>query len=170
MPTVEIEQEEYDRLKGLDAEVVELREFEPTAEWLSNEHPEVHDGVYASGVEAERARILGIRDAALPGQEKLVDELIAEGTALAEAKAKLLADPKMREEVKRLRALAAYKDAAPPSAGAGEEETAEATGEEAWTKEFQADANLQKEFGGDLKRYLAYRRNEDRVRVPKKQA
>lgn len=48
------------------------------------------------GAEAERARIIEIREAAFDGQEALVDELIAEGTGVADAVKQLNRDQKAR--------------------------------------------------------------------------
>ena len=65
---------------------------------IAEAHPHLPDRWRNEGAQAERTRIIGIREAAFEGQEALVDQLIAEGVEQSEAVLRLNRDQKTRME------------------------------------------------------------------------
>jgi len=124
----------------------------------------------ADSAAAERARCVAIQNAAADCQRDLAAKLVADGTSLTEALAALQADT-----VSRLAQAKALPSAATQPLGQGNTATvaggntadakikAMPEGEEKWKAEFAADADLQKEFRGDVGSYCGWKRNEQRL-------
>jgi hypothetical protein len=111
-------------------------------------HPAVFQEIFASGVAAERARILGIQDAAFAGQEALAKECIAGGSTVEDAKTKFI----VAEKASNRSRLDQLKAAGPPSAGGAidiprTEDLSDLPQEERWKKEFATTPTLRDEFG-----------------------
>lgn len=112
------------------------------------------------GISEERARVTGIQKAMLPGQDALCVELIQLGVTVEEA-----------AKTFKMRRLAELQNTAPQSAGGGsdielQEDLSALPEEERWRKEWDRNASLRQEFG-QLPTYLAFKRNEGKVRVYK---
>jgi hypothetical protein len=124
----------------------------------------------ADAAALERARCVAIQNAAADCQRDLAAKLVADGTSLTEALAALQADT-----VSRLAQAKVLPSAATQPLGQGNTaavaggNTADAKikampeGEEKWKAEFAADADLQKEFRGDVGSYCGWKRNEQRL-------
>jgi hypothetical protein len=119
----------------------------------------------ADGAVAERERILGIEANALPGHEKLVAELKADGkTSPAEAAVRILQAQKAAG-AQQLRALKDVETvtgggkvpAAPAAGGAPAEKKPEATTPEALKAEYEASETLRAEFP-TAESYVAFKR------------
>lgn len=115
----------------------------------------------AEAAKNERMRIAGIRAAALPGQDKLAQELIDDGETTPE-KAALIFNQAYRAELDaRMKAIESIEivtsAAVPASSDAGS--AAMESGPEEWAKEFQRDPKLRSEFRNE-KFYVAYRKAE----------
>lgn len=120
-----------------------------TVEGLRAEHGELIATIEKDAATAERERILGIEANALPGHEKLVAEMKADGkTSPAEAAVRILAVEKTKaaDRQKGLEALdraAAGVESAPI---AGAEGKASASTPEEWRAEWAKDSKLQAEY------------------------
>ena len=128
---------------------------------------------HATAVQAERSRILGIQQAAFPGQEAMAAGFIADGTSVGDAALAFNRDLKAKgpDHVAALRAADAHvRVPANLSAGGAGAEAAAAGGkavpqnDEGWTAEYNASADLQAEFPS-LGSYLGYRRGSAAGRV-----
>lgn len=118
---------------------------------------------FAAGATAERERILGIEQLAMPGHADLVAGLKADGkTTPDQAAMKILAAEKAKggQRLQQIRdddvVLATLH--ADPAAGAGGP-APKATGPEAWSEEFERDEAIKAEFG-TVARYVAFRNAE----------
>jgi hypothetical protein len=123
-----------------------------------------------TGLEAERARVLAILSQAADAQHDLARELISSGASLADAASKINQD--LRAKLSQARLLPASSTASlavgnsaqvvPQSADAAL--AAQPEGEKKWLAQWETSAELQEEFGGDQKVWLAYQRNQANVR------
>lgn len=129
----------------------------------------------ASAVQAERSRILGIQQAAFPGQEAMAAGFIADGTSVGDAALAFNRDLKAKgpDHVAALRAADAHvKVPANLTAAGGGAEGAGAKAvpqnADGWKAEYEASAELQAEFP-TVAAYLGYRQGAaaGRVRVLK---
>lgn len=112
------------------------------------------DGL-TKGATAERERIQAVLAQSMPGHEKLVNQLAFDGkTTGPEAAVQVLAAEKAVGKA-TLENLHADAPAAVQHAAATDTATAQTPEEKAKTK-WDADTNLQAEFGGKFSRYLAY--------------
>lgn len=145
-----------------------------TGDSLAVSHPavwqEVHGQGFAAGIDAERARILGIQGAMFSGQDGLAKDLIAAGAAVTDAKDKFIEHEKLSNKAR----FEQLKAAAPASAGGGEdinatEALAGLPDEERWKKEYERSPALREEFG-TLGVYQAFKSAEARslVKILKK--
>lgn len=130
----------------------------------------------AKAVKAERERILGIQAACFPGQEKLAEKLINSGAsvgaaALAFNKAmkasgnKVLLD--LDEDEAKLKGLRSEFKPANDGTDKGSKPGAGLEGEAKWSAEYDASADLQREFGafGGKTAYIAAMKAEADGRV-----
>ena len=149
---------------GLDAEAP----VEITADFIRQHFPAVAGGLVKEGADAERARILGIEAAALPGHEKIIaahkadaskspaDAAMAIIAAEKEGRgAQLAALDKDEQTVKGLRSEPANGLDAPKNPLAG------LSGEALWKAEFAGSADLQAEFASEGA-YLAFKRADSK--------
>lgn len=135
---------------------------EQTAESVTKAHPRAAADLLAQGAQQERQRSKEIREAALPGQEKLADKLIAEGTSPDEARKALLADARAYLADRKEKADAAANQPlgqpAPTVHDEGESLEAEGKFDEAKCRaEFSKDKKAQKVFGS-VDQFIAYKR------------
>lgn len=142
------------------------------AGFIAQHFPAIAEGFKADGAKAERERIAGIDKAAMPGHEKLIAEMKADGSKTpADAALAVIAAEKAKRE-----SVSAGLDAdeakmkglrSEPANGAATAETEhkpKLTGEAAWKAEFAAKADLQSEFQTEA-RYLAFKSAEASGRV-----
>lgn len=120
---------------------------------------------------AERERILGIQQAAFPGQEAMAQEMIADGkTTPGEAALRFNADMKAKgpDHVASLQAMDQHVQVpANPTGGAAVEPSGvEADTPEAWGAKYDKTPALQNEFGSK-EAYVAYRQGvaDGRIRI-----
>lgn len=130
---------------------------------------------HSTAVQAERSRILGIQQAAFPGQEAMAAGFIADGTSVGDAALAFNRDLKAKgpDHVAALRTADAHVrvPANLSAAGGGAEaDAAKAVPQNAdgWKAEYEASAELQAEFP-TVAAYLGYRQGSaaGRVRVLK---
>jgi signal peptide peptidase SppA len=134
------------------------------ADQVQAAYPLAAAAIAAGAAAAERARVLAIQAAALPGHDELVAKCIAEGKSAGEAAQLILAAEKEKgpRQLERLReqGLAPAAPAAPSSTGErpnpAAEPGAEATDDELKAK-WDGDPGLRAEFG-EFKAYAAYAR------------
>jgi hypothetical protein len=134
-----------------------------------------HAAGLTAGAEAERARIQAVEAAAMPGCEKLINEMKYDGkTTGPEAASKVLAHYKQQNAsaLENLTADAAAlpKVPATPSQGGDPNAAAEEAHlpiDERCKKRWDRDAKLRAEFADDFKAYLAFEKAnaEGRVRI-----
>lgn len=107
-----------------------------TTETIRREHPQVHAAIFAAGAAAERERVTAVRAQTLPGHEKLIEALVADGktTGPEAAMAVLAAERGAVEAAAKAHAAdspkAAKNSAAPAEGGdqkTREQQAAEAT-------------------------------------------
>lgn len=72
-----------------------------TAEQLQSANPQLIKQLQKQGAAQERARIAEIREAALPGQETIAEELISSGASADDARKRFLEDAKGRNKSAR---------------------------------------------------------------------
>lgn len=153
--------------------------MEITADTIRSERPDVHAAIRAEGYEAgkaagraegaedgakaERARILGVEQQALPGHEALIAQLKADGkTSPAEAAVQVLQAEKGRARSQldaRREADGKLPDLPVRASDGGGQPLAGLPFEERCKREFEADPKLQAEFRS-VERYTAWRRLE----------
>jgi len=124
-----------------------------------------------AGAQAERERIKGIEDLAMPGHEALIQDLKFDGkTTPAEAAVKLV---QAENAVRQNAAAALAADGIDPvthiaTDGAGADNSAAnlQEGPEKWKAEYEKDAKLQKEFKS-VETYTAFKQgvSENRVKI-----
>lgn len=135
------------------------------AGFIKEHLPDVAAVLVAEGSAAERARIAGIEQAALPGHEAIIKAHKDDPTKTAADAAMAIIAAENATRGGRMAALEADEDKvkirsepanpahpAAPSASAPE-------GEAKWKADYAADAKLQAEFGGEAN-YLALKRAE----------
>ncbi|MBV2206654.1 MAG: signal peptide peptidase SppA [Pseudomonas sp.] len=131
---------------------------------LKAEHPELVSAIAAE----ERARILAVEAQALPGHEALIAQLKADGqTSGPEAAAQVLAAERSRLGQ---RAEQLHADAPDPVAFAvapADEPAADSALplDQRAKAQWEASADLQKEFGGSFGAYVAYLKNHEAGRA-----
>jgi len=122
------------------------------------------------GLEAERARVLAILSQAAEQQHDLAVELVRNGAQLADASAQINAD--LRAKLSQAKLLPT-SSTAPLAVGnsaqvAGSSQSAALAampeGDKKWLAQWESDAQLQAEFGGDQTVWLAFKKNEANVR------
>lgn len=143
-----------------------------TRETIERDHPEIaaalrEEGV-AAGATAERERILAVEAQLLPGHEKLIAALKADGkTTGAEAAVQILAAEKAAGAAK----AQALAEDAPQPVGAAASATGAPAGEadlspeEKAEKKWNSDATLRAEFGDNKAAYLAFLKAESTGKV-----
>lgn len=114
-----------------------------TREELEAQAPELANTLRAEGAEAERTRIQGVQDQALPGHEALISALAFDGTTTPGAAAMAV---NAAEKAKRGTALERIKAEAPKPLDAGGDPTGGSEGKTP-KEQFEANADLRKEFG-----------------------
>jgi len=132
---------------------------------------EAQEEALATGAQAERERIKGIEDLAMPGHEALIQTMKFDGeTTPAAAAIKLV---QAENEVRKTAAAALAADGIDPvthvatdGAGADDSTANLQEGAEKWKAEYEKDAKLQKEFKS-VETYLAYKQgvSENRVKI-----
>lgn len=158
---------------GASSSTIEAEDdMDITKETIEKDHPAIAEALrgeaFAAGAKAERERILAVEAQSLPGHEKLIATLKADGkTSGAEAAVQILAAEKAAGTA---RAQALADDAPAPVKG-----TASATGEadgdaglsaeEKAAKKWDADAALREEFGDNKAAYLAFVKAESSGKV-----
>ena len=152
-------------------------------EQFKAEHPELYEAVIAEGeancktkfdkelveqgAAAERARIQGCLDAALPGHEALARELAFDGkTTPGDAALKINA----AEREKKVKVHTNLKADAPAPAQASQEKEkpavdADAPVEDRAKAEWDKDSKLRVEFGGNFDAFVAFKRAEESGRA-----
>lgn len=160
-------------VKGMD----EIRNA--TREILAQHNPTLLSLLIAEGATAERARIQGIEALALPGHEKLINELKFDGkTSTADAAVRVVSAEKqirdntlatMRSEAPnpQLAALP-LKDPVPKQTANAVVITADMPRDEvkaALKSEWDADKDLRSEFQNDFEGYCIYREQEAKGNV-----
>lgn len=122
-----------------------------------------------TGASLERDRILGIERVALPGHEKLVAELKADGSTQPSAAAEKILEAEKLTRERRLDAIrqdaAAVDVPAAPSASGDPKPVAEDANrplEERAKAKWDSDATIRAEFGEDYASYLAWRKADER--------
>lgn len=119
---------------------------------LASVYPDLCASIRAEGAAAERARILGIEAHAMPGHEKLIADMKADGSVTPDmAAGRILAAEKaaraghMRgiEDVEKLTGKVAASPTSQASAASAAEK---ATTPEGWKEEYAASPALQSEF------------------------
>jgi len=136
-------------------------------ERLRAEYPELYEELVEQGAAAERARIQGCLDAALPGHEDLARELAFDGkTTPGDAAIKINA----AEREKRVKVHASLKADAPNPAQASRDTyeikvDAGAPVEDRAKSDWDKDSRLREEFGGNFDAFLAYKRAEESGRA-----
>lgn len=161
-----------------DLTLAGLREHRPD---LVSEVEEAHDvsarieaakaEAATAAAEAERARIQGIEQIALPGHEALAAEAKADGSTVEKfavrqaAAEKAVRAARGQALVDADKELAALKPA-PAAVAAGDEVKTKAQGPEGWTAEYEGSDKLRGEFGSAAE-YVAFMRanSAGRVRV-----
>lgn len=154
--------------------------MELTRETIERDHPEIAQAIrdegYGAGLEAgtksgadaERARILDVEAQCLPGHEKLLARLKADGkTSGAEAAVQILAAEKAAGAAKEeALQLDAPKPAPASASSTGEaDEQAGLSAEEKAEKRWEKDEALRAEYGGNRESWLAYAKAEAAGRV-----
>lgn len=128
------------------------------------------------GAAAERARILGIEALAMPGHEKLIADMKADGATTPEQAAVKLIQAEKQAGAQRLGAVARVEATtsvvpAAPSASVAPAPVAQPVVQTAdgWKAEFAASPALQEEFG-NAETYAAFKQGEasGRVRILRK--
>lgn len=123
-----------------------------TAAALSAAYPELCASIRAEGATAERARIVGIEAHALPGHEKLIADMKADGGVTPDmAAGRILAAEKASrgaqlQGIADVEALTNKIAAAPSSQPAAASSAEKATTPEGWEKEYAGSEKLQAEF------------------------
>jgi ATP-dependent Clp protease, protease subunit len=148
-----------------------------TIEKVKAEHPDIAKALIDEGLaqgmqegaKNELERVLAVQAQTMPGHEKLIAELVADGkTTGPEAAVKVLA----AEKQIRLNAQASLDADGvdpvahnnPPDGNDPPADDEDLPIEERAKAEWDKDGKLRKEFSGDFKVYLAYRKNEINVR------
>lgn len=134
----------------------------------TGEHAKALDEARTSAAKAERERILGIEANAIPGHEKLVAELKADGvTTPDQAAARILQAERAKGPAylgARQREDVALGKAAAGGTATGDDPAATGTLEERAKAAWAADEKLQAEFG-TIERFLAFRKREARGEI-----
>lgn len=136
------------------------------AAYIKTQFPSVAAALIGEGQQAERERILGIEKAALPGHEAIIAAHKADGSKTpADAAMAIIA----AENETRGRQMAALKtdeeqvkvrsEPANPAGPSAESSLAGKTGEDLWKAEYEASADLRKEFAS-VGEYVAFKRAE----------
>ena len=125
----------------------------------------------AEAAKAERDRVAGIRAAAFPGQEKLADDMIADGVTTVEQAAVRFIAAEKQSRASHLQGIkdvetAAKGVTAAPTAGADAPSGSNASTPDEWKAEYAKSPALQKEFGSEAG-YVAYMQanSDGRVKI-----
>lgn len=155
-----------------------------TRETLEREHPalfaQMRTEFNAAGAAAEIARVQAVREASLPGHEKLIEQLAADGkTTGAEAAAQVLAAERGARQAQASAHASDAPAAAPHSAATEQAAVAAASAEadkslpveERCKKQWDTDASVRAEFGS-LAAFTGYTRANEQgsIRVLGKRA
>lgn len=141
-----------------------------TVEVLRADHPGIVNELLAEGARGERERIQAVEAQGMPGHEDLIAGLKFDGrtTGPEAAVAVLAAEKQIRENAAQDLADDGEKpvDAVTPPDVVEEpgKLADDAPVEERAKAEWDEDAKLRSEFGGDYDAYLAYRQNEQHVK------
>jgi len=147
-------------LSGVDADYIR--------ENLPDVVAQMKTDYFTDGADTERRRIQAVRDQSMPGHEKLIDELMFDGSTTGEqAAVKILqAEKKMREQMKTDLA-----DDAPDAIEQPPTDNVDTVNDEhlpidkRCEARWEKDKELQKEFMGDFDGYLAYEKALDAGKV-----
>lgn len=159
-----------------------------TAGYIAASHPDIADHFRAEGAgnideqvaaardegaSAERARIQGVLEHSMAGHEDLVNTLAFDGkTSPDAAAAQVLKAEKANKANAGADIAADAEDLAEVTAGAdagtGAEDLANLPAEDRAKAQWDASADLREEFGGKFATYLAFVKNEDKVRLRNK--
>ena len=144
-----------------------------TAADLNAAYPDLCASLRAEGASAERARILGIEAHAMPGHDKLISELKADGSVTPDMAAGRILAAERAARGQQLQAIqdvekttGAVAAAAAPTALGSAGETA--TTPEGWKAEYAGSPKLQSEFAS-AEDYVSLKKAEasGKVRVLK---
>ena len=133
-------------------------------EYVCENFPDLIDKIATEGkrgaAEGERARIQAVKEQSMPGHEKLINELMFDGSTTGEqAAVKILqAEKKMREQMKTDLADDAPKPIEQPSTDIIDLITSDEylPVEKRCKARWEKDKELQNEFMGDFDAYVAY--------------
>ncbi|MDA8122253.1 MAG: signal peptide peptidase SppA [Deltaproteobacteria bacterium] len=141
------------------------------SKFISQNAPEIAESFRLEGAQAERERIRGIEENALPGHEEIVAEAKKDGKSTgADVALKIVkAENEIRgKKLGDIRAEAPKPVEQPPVDGiqgpAGKVDE-NASVEDRAKAEWDKDEKLRAEFGGDYDAFLSYRKAEDQGRV-----
>lgn len=137
---------------------------------LKKDYPEIAAALAKEGADAERARIQACEDACLAGHEALVAAMKFDGKSTGQDVAMAIIQAEKKVRADRLQAFQSNAPQPVPHAPAPAVETNVADDKskpiEGRAKaKWDADANLQAEFGNNYNAYLAYARAEDGGKV-----
>jgi ATP-dependent Clp protease protease subunit len=149
----------------------ETEPMEMTLEKIKSEYPDIAKALanegkiegMKEGAQAERDRIAAVRAQALPGHERLIEDMVNDGTTTGEQAAVriLQAEKQIRADIKaNLDADTKELPKVPPSNPPENEPKVDVSTEAGMKAAWEKDKSLREEFGEDFETFKAYQQAE----------
>jgi hypothetical protein len=149
----------------------EIEIMEITLEKIKSEYPDIANALVSEGkiegmkegAQAERDRIAAVRAQALPGHERLIEDMVNDGTTTGEQAAVriLQAEKQIRADIKaNLDADTKELPKVPPSNPPENEPKVDVSTEAGMKAAWEKDKGLREEFGEDFETFKAYQQAE----------
>lgn len=137
-----------------------------TAEYLAEKHPDIVSAFKEQGATAERNRILALEEVSCSGYEEMLVAAKANPEMTAEKLAVQIVKAEKEKGSKHIAALKAADSAMPQiTPTAPTQESVGATPEERATHEWNTNASIRAEFGGDKEAFVAFKTAQENGQI-----